>query len=100
VHPFAGIVNKTKPKVPRLLINLEKVGELDPIMRLFGIQSGFEFNKKGGADVFHKSTCDEGCQELARLLGWEEELLSLKEKVNKELEEKWTLQKTKLEIKE
>jgi len=97
VHPFAGIVNKTKPKVPRLLINLERVGEVDPIMRLFGLTSGLDFSKKGSGDVFHQSTCDQGCQELARLLGWEEELLKLRDTENETLEKKWAAEKSKLE---
>jgi len=97
VQPFASIVNRTKPGVPRILINLEKVGEADPVMRYFGLPAGLDFSKPSSSDVFFQTTCDDGCREFARLMGWEEELMELKNKANEALEKQWLEQKTKVE---
>lgn len=56
---------------PRFLINLEKVGEGDPLTRLLGFGSPLDFDPETNArDVFWKGNCDDGCQLLADKLGW------------------------------
>jgi len=58
VYPFAGIVERVYPDVPRLLINNEPAGD-------FSLP-----NPERQTDVFHCSSSDEGCAKLAELLGW------------------------------
>jgi NAD-dependent histone deacetylase SIR2 len=58
VHPFAALVNMVGGQCPRVLINLDKVG---------GIGSG----KK---DMVFLGKCDDIICDLARELGWEDEL--------------------------
>ena len=58
VHPFATLVNRVKGNCPRVLINLDKVG---------GMGSG----KK---DLVLLGKCDDIIRDLARELGWEDEL--------------------------
>lgn len=74
VYPFAGLVAKANPKVPRLLINIEPVG-LASRSNPSGLDlSGTSRHKR---DAFHKGDCDGGCKELAKLLGWHTELDAL-----------------------
>jgi len=58
VHPFAALVNMVKGQCPRVLINLTKVG---------GIGSGKN-------DIVLLGKCDDIIRDLARELGWEDEL--------------------------
>uniref|UniRef100_A0A673HTI7 NAD-dependent protein deacetylase n=1 Tax=Sinocyclocheilus rhinocerous TaxID=307959 RepID=A0A673HTI7_9TELE len=53
VQPFASLVNRVSNSCPRLLINMEKTGQVY---------------------VAYLSTCDDGCMALAELLGWKAEL--------------------------
>ena len=64
VHPFAGLVRATRPGVPRLLINRERVGE----------ELGLRFDGGSGADGFYEGDCDAAVRELAAALGWQREL--------------------------
>lgn len=57
VHPFASLVDLVPDDCPRVLINLDEVGNLD---------------RKDDIVVLGK--CDDIVQELCRELGWEEEL--------------------------
>ncbi|CAI4211168.1 unnamed protein product [Parascedosporium putredinis] len=61
VYPFAALPDMTRPKTPRVLFNLERVGTL------------------GGRpdDVLQLGTCDLGVKKLAEELGWLEELNKL-----------------------
>ncbi|SDA04700.1 BZ3501_MvSof-1269-A2-R1_Chr3-1g05180 [Microbotryum saponariae] len=70
VQPFASLMNRVPSQTPRLLINLESVGELSPhSSRFLGSRpDGFDFE-----DV------DEGVLELVKELGWERELEELRE---------------------
>jgi len=70
VQPFASLVDLVPEDCPRLLINLEHVGD-------FGSRSN---------DVVYLGKCDDGVRELCRLLGWE-----------KELEDEWEKTKDTLE---
>jgi hypothetical protein len=63
--PFASLPNRCGEQCPRLLINREEVGS-------------FAFNEEGNyRDVFAAGECDEQVAELARLCGWEGELLEV-----------------------
>lgn len=59
VHPFASLVDLVPGDCPRVLINLDKVGN---------------FNKRD--DIVLLGKCDDIVRELCRELGWEEELES------------------------
>jgi NAD-dependent histone deacetylase SIR2 len=58
VHPFASLVNMVPGHCPRVLINLDKVG---------GIGSGKN-------DLVLLGKCDDIIRDLAKELGWEDEL--------------------------
>ncbi|KAI9508344.1 class I sirtuins SIR2 family protein [Russula earlei] len=58
VHPFASLVNKAKSQCPRVLINLDKVGDIGSWKN----------------DLVFLGKCDEIVRDLARELGWEDEL--------------------------
>ncbi|KAL5009351.1 hypothetical protein ScPMuIL_014932 [Solemya velum] len=77
VQPFASLTNKVPDTTPRLYINLEKNSGGDAFtMLLFG--GGLEFDREDNyRDVYHQSTCDDGCYALADLLGWGADLRSL-----------------------
>lgn len=66
---------------PRVLINLESVGEAERS----GAQ-GFEFEREGARDVRWLGEADRGVEELCDLLGWRDELRTLKEEGWKELD--------------
>lgn len=76
VQPFAGLVDRVHSAVPRLLINLEKcVHNRDLMSRLLGFGCGLDFDSENNyRDVALLGTCDEGCEELARRLGWQADL--------------------------
>lgn len=101
VHPFASLVNHVAPNCPRLLLNLERVGEIASYgetgsgMRGLMNEDGFDFEgctlpsskgKEHIRDVFWKGKCDDGVLQLAKELGWEEELLRLHNETCKELD--------------
>jgi len=67
----------SEKKTPRLLINLERVGDI-------GLSSniGFDFDGKFQEyrrDAFYGGTCDEGVVKLAELCGFKDELLQIYE---------------------
>ncbi|KAF5335310.1 hypothetical protein D9611_011658 [Ephemerocybe angulata] len=64
VHPFASLAEMTPSSCPRVLINLDKVGD-------FGDQPD---------DVILLGQCDEVVKQLCQELGWEKELSRLWEK--------------------
>ncbi|EPQ29773.1 uncharacterized protein PFL1_02446 [Pseudozyma flocculosa PF-1] len=90
VQPFASLIDAVPSHCPRVLINLERVGELAGYDTHGGgmggrmNESGFDFDglTVGGRhrtrDVFWGGKADEGVLLLARALGWEDELLKLK----------------------
>lgn len=68
VQPFASLINRVGDHVPRLLINKEKCGQSF-------FSGGFDFDGPNNyRDVALLGTCDDGCQKLAELLGWKDEL--------------------------
>ncbi|KAI1277281.1 DHS-like NAD/FAD-binding domain-containing protein [Xylaria sp. FL0933] len=58
VHPFAGLPRMARDGVPRLLLNMERVGD-------FGTRAD---------DVLCLGPCDDGIRKLADELGWRDEL--------------------------
>lgn len=99
VHPFASLIDRASDDCPRLLINLESVGEIDEEEAygggtMFGRyrEDGFDFNglasggKQFARDVRWLGEADKGVRELAQLLGWEEELDKLYEQGHAELD--------------
>lgn len=65
VYPFAALPDLVRPKTPRVLFNRERVG-------------GIGARKD---DVLELGPCDLGIQELAKELGWMDELNKLWEKI-------------------
>ncbi|KAK0159558.1 hypothetical protein PV327_010654 [Microctonus hyperodae] len=89
VQPFASLIDRVSFKCPRLLINKEKVGMQDRLLRLIGLRQGFDFDPKNrdiGRDVALIDDCDTGCQLLSQKLGWGEELKTLVENEHKRLD--------------
>ena len=84
VQPFASLAGKPSSSTPRLLINRDDVG--DPNMfgsvltSLLGLNPGFDSTQN--MNVFYRGDCDEGCMELCKILGWDEELVKLIESGN------------------
>ncbi len=56
------------------MINRERVGEVDEMLRALGYSKGFNFGEGNYRDAMYLGDCDEGVWELCRLLGWEKEL--------------------------
>lgn len=77
VQPFASLKDRVGPSCPRLLINREKVGE--PIsLEAIASGGGLRFEGRGSyRDVAWLGSCDQGCKELATLLGWDQDLEQL-----------------------
>ena len=73
VQPFASLINRVSSKIPRLLINKEKVGQRP---------NGFRFTKKS-RDICLLTDCDSGVKKLAGKLGWTKDLERLIKKNNK-----------------
>ncbi|KAJ7464833.1 Sir2 family histone deacetylase Hst2 [Mycena galericulata] len=61
VHPFAGLAERTGPRCPRVLINLDLVGGIG----------------RRPNDVVLLGKCDDVVRKLCKELGWEGELLKL-----------------------
>ncbi|KAJ3284244.1 NAD-dependent protein deacetylase sirtuin-2 [Borealophlyctis nickersoniae] len=77
VMPFASLINRVPDTVPRLLINREFAGVH------FSRHSGFDFVgdvQNYRRDAVYLGSCDDGCTELASLLGWGDELKQLTER--------------------
>ncbi|KAG8313842.1 NAD-dependent protein deacetylase sirtuin-2 [Homalodisca vitripennis] len=56
---------------PRLLINREKAGHRDRLMRMLGMGGGLDFDSDTNSrDVLWLGDCDVGCQLLADQIGW------------------------------
>lgn len=66
VQPFASLPDRVGPDCPRLLLNLEEVGDFSRAL-----------------DVIRLGKCDDGVQELADACGWTDELSALHAKVQK-----------------
>ena len=64
VSPFNKLVKKIKKDVPRILINMEKVGD-------------FENNPRKN-DIFLQGDCDKTIEKIIKLLGWKNDLENTK----------------------
>lgn len=95
VQPFASLINRVPASCPRLLLNLESVGEVEPARTRFASTSyaeGFDFEgvtnrREGIRDVRFLGTSDEGARQLAKELGWAEELEAMMKREHKLLGE-------------
>ncbi|KAG0667254.1 Sir2 histone deacetylase Hst2 [Rhodotorula mucilaginosa] len=78
VGPFNSLMHRVPSSCPRLLINLESVGEIEhPHSSI-----GFDFEGKSGKpirDVRKLAKADEAFEELCELLGWADELRAVRE---------------------
>ncbi|KAL7009945.1 Sir2 histone deacetylase Hst2 [Cystobasidiomycetes sp. EMM_F5] len=93
------LIDRVDDNVPRLLVNLERVGEMDEYDGhaggMFGSyrEEGFDFSgatrggKQNARDVAWIGEADKGVRELAEALGWEKELDELYDRSRAELEE-------------
>ncbi|SNX83663.1 related to NAD-dependent histone deacetylase [Melanopsichium pennsylvanicum] len=95
VQPFASLIDAVPQHCPRVLINLERVGELASSDGYEGgrmgtgmyNETGFDFDglayggKHNTRDVFYEGKADDGIIELVKLIGedWENELNQLKQ---------------------
>jgi len=72
VQPFASLIHKVPPTTPRLLINNEIVGQVDPQLAMFGLgRQGFRFGINNNyRDVSLIGDCQEGVKKLVELIGW------------------------------
>ncbi|SPO25209.1 related to NAD-dependent histone deacetylase [Ustilago trichophora] len=102
VQPFASLIDAVPSTCPRVLINLERVGELASSDGYQGggmgagmyNETGFDFDgltyggKDKTRDVFYQGKADDGVAELVKLMGeeWENELRQLKEDGYKKLD--------------
>ncbi|SOV09131.1 related to NAD-dependent histone deacetylase [Ustilago sp. UG-2017a] len=102
VQPFASLIDAVPASCPRVLINLERVGELASSDGFGGggmgggmyNETGFDFDgltyggKDKTRDVFYEGKADDGVAGLVKLVGeeWEKELAKLKEEGYKKLD--------------
>lgn len=80
VYPFASIVKSVSKKIPRCLINntLPDVFESELLCDISNSEYIFSGNQYQ-RDVTYIGDCDKGCIELAKALGWEDELMEIYE---------------------
>jgi NAD-dependent deacetylase sirtuin 2 len=103
VYPFASLADRVREDCPRLLINREKVHEKksDFFSLMMGGGSGFDFSEETGyRDVFYAGDCDHGVVELAKLLGWEDELKELYSTHHAQLDSEMESEKLKTKSKD
>jgi len=80
VYPFASIVKSVSKKIPRCLINntLPEIFEAELSCDASNAEYIFSGNQYQ-RDVTYIGDCDKGCLELAKALGWDEELMEIYE---------------------
>eukprot|EP01133_Synstelium_polycarpum_P012784 gene12784-15000_t len=70
VQPFASLISLAPQGIPRLLINMEEVGE--------NTNGGFRFNDQSNkTDAKFIGDCQDGIKELTKCLGWEDLLAEI-----------------------
>ncbi|XP_065313465.1 NAD-dependent protein deacetylase sirtuin-2-like [Gordionus sp. m RMFG-2023] len=76
VQPFASLIDYVSRNTPRLLINKERPDHVFSITQFLGLSKGMDFDihHKNARDIFWKGTCDDGCRELIKHLGWDQDL--------------------------
>lgn len=89
VMPFAQLVQKVPPECPRLLINKTKSGHNIPaILRIFSPTTGLMYDRRGNIrDVAYIGDCDEAILKFATLINWNEQLMSMAQERNTQLEQ-------------
>uniref|UniRef100_A0A1B6JNI0 NAD-dependent protein deacetylase n=1 Tax=Homalodisca liturata TaxID=320908 RepID=A0A1B6JNI0_9HEMI len=88
VQPFASLIDNVGNHCPRLLINREKAGHRDRLMRMLGMGGGLDFDSDTNSrDVLWLGDCDVGCQLLADQIGWGEELRAMVKEEHKKIDE-------------
>lgn len=75
VSPFNRLITRPSKRCPRLLVNLEMVGD----DWSFGSRA---FDKK--KDATYIGQCDQGFEELAKFCGWQEDLEAIVQRVKSE----------------
>ncbi|KAJ2493437.1 NAD-dependent protein deacetylase sirtuin-2 [Coemansia sp. RSA 2050] len=78
VQPFASIIDRVGPHVPRLLINRMRVGESKAPGAGFDFDGRFSFSQSPHRDAFVVGDSDEACALFAGHLGWLDELVELR----------------------
>eukprot|EP00756_Hemistasia_phaeocysticola_P005480 Hpha_TRINITY_DN13344_c0_g1::TRINITY_DN13344_c0_g1_i1::g.95407::m.95407/K11412/SIRT2, SIR2L2; NAD-dependent deacetylase sirtuin 2 len=85
VMPFAGIISKTGPLCPRLLVNRDPAGLHDD--EKYGMSFGnfgFRFHRKDNyRDVFAQGTCDDQLRLLAKHAGWGADLAAIEKDISR-----------------
>jgi len=77
VQPFASLIGKVAPSVPRVLINREAVATMDNKFSLLGFSGGNYFNfgqSNNYRDIAFLGDCQEKTLEFADLCGWKADL--------------------------
>ncbi|KAI3476983.1 hypothetical protein L1887_61413 [Cichorium endivia] len=103
VQPFASLIDAVPADCPRVLLNLEKVGEIASSDGYAGgsmggtmfAESGFDFDglayggRRSTRDVFWQGKADDAVQRLTQLMGkeWHEELQNLKAEGHRSLDD-------------
>ncbi|GAA6050173.1 hypothetical protein JCM3770_000437 [Rhodotorula araucariae] len=94
VGPFNSLLHRVPSACPRVLLNLETVGEAPAAAAAARGRNvdGFDFDARtarpdGLRDVRWLGEADRGVEELCRLLGWDAELHRLKEQGWREIDE-------------
>ena len=68
------VADRISSQTPRLLMNLEVVGEADPLLARLGMSQGLDFGAKNYRDALALGRCDDSVRKLCKLLGWQGEL--------------------------
>lgn len=92
VQPFASLINRVPETVPRLLVNRELVGNANPKLSTYGLDSTkFECEQLTSSEGFRiglptnyrdialLGDCQDGILKLAELIGWKDDLVKMKE---------------------
>jgi NAD-dependent deacetylase sirtuin 2 len=73
VQPFASLVNRVRPDVPRVLVNMKPAGTARKLAVHLKIGDGMTFNRPRGInqrDLYVEGDCQRSCVYLARKLGF------------------------------
>ena len=71
---FCLVADRVSSRTPRLLMNLEVVGEADPLLARLGMSQGLNFGANNNRDAAALGTCDDSVHKLCKLLGWQGDL--------------------------
>lgn len=81
VQPFASLIDYVPSSCPRLLINRERAGSMDPMMAMiygmFGCGGLALDSPNNTRDVALLGNCDDGCLKVADMLDWKDDLQKL-----------------------